>query len=220
MQDEPAMDNKRILYLGLELPPSLKGKNVVHCPLIRIAPVPHDSPDVADAFSRMNDYTHLLFTSGTAAEIFFSHATHYGINAESLANKEIIAVGKRTAEKAASFIPQKAKVAEQETAEGVCALLGRMDLDQAYLFWPRSSLSRPVIGNWLEQHRIRHASYRFYDTLPIILPSPPPLDQFDEIIFTSPSTIEAFLKNYPLLPTAVKMTCIGPVTQAHMEKCL
>lgn len=214
------MDNKRILYLGLELPPGLNRKTVVHCPLIRIDPVPHDAPDIAEAFSRIDDYTHLLFTSRTAAEIFFSHAKQHGIAAKALANKEIVTVGKRTAEKTASYLPQKANVAEHETAEGVCALLGRMDLNQAYLFWPRSSLSRPVIGNWLEQHRIRYASCRFYDTLPIVLPTPPPLDQFDEIIFTSPSTIEAFLKNYPHLPTTIQKTCIGPVTQAHMEKYL
>lgn len=208
-------DNRRVLYLGLEVPPSLQSGLLTHCPLIRISPFSSETPAIAAAFSRFNAFTHLLFTSRSAVDVFFSHAKHYGIKDDRMWDKSVIVVGKRTAEKITHVKPI---ISENETAEGVVELLGKMDLAKASILWPRSALARPVIDHWLKSHGVSHVSCPVYTTLPVMLSSPPNLEVYDEIVFTSPSTVDAFILNYRFIPKDKLISCIGPVTTAYLEK--
>jgi len=46
----------------------------------------------------------------------------------------------------------------------------------------------------------------------------PSLEEMEEIVFTSPSTVEAFLQIYGQIPKNIKITAIGPVTQNVLSK--
>jgi uroporphyrinogen-III synthase len=48
----------------------------------------------------------------------------------------------------------------------------------------------------------------------------PNLAAFDEIVFTSPSTIEAFLAIFGALPRDKILTPVGPVTEAALRLAL
>src|SRR4051812_35683967 len=86
---------KRVLYLGLD--PSrypIEGQ-LIHYPMIKIVPRPLES--LIDAFQAMSLYTHCIFTSKNAVNIFFNVLDHLAISKESLERMEILAVGKVTA---------------------------------------------------------------------------------------------------------------------------
>lgn len=208
---------KTTLYLGLHAPAPRAGEHIVHHPIIKIVPRPAEDPAIQQALSLLPIYTHIILTSQSAAALFFEYAAHSGAKDSLLDAKTYVAVGRKTAEKARSFGAQHILTAEQETAEGVTKALESCDLKEAFFFWPHSALSRPVIKDWLEKNHIAHRTCAFYDTIANPHFAKPDLAEFDEIVFTSPSTVDAFLFWYKALPMPHKMRSIGPITEAHLK---
>lgn len=213
---------KKILYLGLEVPPHLErdqktSNEVTHCPLIQILPRAFTDPSIKSAFAAFNSFTHLIFTSKSAVSIFFDFARAFGIGHEEISLKTTIAIGQRTASKLEENRIQASLIATEETAEGLVKVLDPDALKTSHIFFPHSSLSRPVIGNWLKKHAIPHTACAIYDTVPNIPALLPDLTSFDEIVFTSPSTVDAFLKAYGSFPTGKTLSCIGPITERHLQ---
>lgn len=205
------------LYLGLELPPEYQKGSVFHCPFIQVIPRPTTDPLVIHAFQHFNDYTHLIFTSRNSVCIFFHLAASF--RSTTTENKITISVGQRTAEKLKDYGIASNVIANEETAEGIVKELKKIDLKQAHLFLPQSSIARTVIKDWLTQEQILYTACPIYDTLPR-LPNPlPDLSQFKEIVFTSPSIVNAFIQAYGSFPNGKKFICKGPVTQSYLEKC-
>lgn len=206
----------RALYLGLEVPENFKNESVTHCPLIAIVPRLKNDPNIQQAFAELDAYTHLLFTSKSAVSIFFTYAPYFGVNVEDIRKKCVVAIGHATAKKIQSFGLEPALVAQNETSEGIIEILSGINLQQAYLFWPHAALSRPVIVDWLKAQSVRHRDCVFYDTASQRPPDLPDLSRFSEIMFTSPSTVDAFVEFYGAIPREKKLTCIGPVTAQHL----
>ena len=208
---------KRILYLGLEVPPYQNKRHLVHYPIIKIEPKQHSQPDIQKAFLAFNDYSHLIFTSRTAVALCFDFMKRFQIPAETAKRKTVIAIGKRTAARLSEQGIENISIAEQETAEGVAKHLEMMNLAKTrthHLFLPQSSLARPVLKEWLSKNKIRHTICSLYDTVPNL--SLPLLDlkDFDEIVFTSSSTVHAFLQVYGVFPTGTILRPIGPITES------
>lgn len=208
----------KALYLGLN--PKHYGKKVVHLPIIEIIPRSFDDPAMMSAFADIPEYTHLIFTSKTTVEIFFRYLEKKGFCCDDLKGKEVIAVGKITAKHLQEKGIEVNKVAESETQEGIIHLLALEDMDQSYVFLPQSSKARCALSQILVLRGIRHQRCILYDTKPKIPSVKPNLERFDEIIFTSPSTIDAFRKIFGKIPMGKKITTIGPVTRSKLKNCL
>ncbi|MEI8366392.1 MAG: uroporphyrinogen-III synthase [Parachlamydiaceae bacterium] len=206
---------RRVLYLGLDLPE----QQMDHCPLIQIVPRPKSDPNIINAFTKFQAFTHLIFTSKSSVSIVVEYAPHFGIDLEQIRHKCILAVGTQTAAKLASFGIAATITAANETGEGIIDELSKLDLNlkTASVFWPHSSLSRPLISEWLTTRHIPFVSPIFYDTVPRIPTPLPDLALYDELIFTSPSVVDAFVSIYKILPKDKILTSIGPITQKHIS---
>jgi uroporphyrinogen-III synthase len=210
---------KTILYLGTD-PAQFKSPGyLIHYPVIKIIPRSLKHLELNQAYADISKFTHLLFTSKTAVKIFFGHLRELNQSIEVLKEKIIVAIGAVTAGHLSVFglLPQF--IAQKETQEGVVQLLNAMDLHNAYFFMPRSSLSRPIIANFFHEQCIRYRACELYDTVTQILEPKPDLDQMDEIVFTSPSTVSAFLEIFGSLPHDKRLIAIGPVTQQALDLC-
>lgn len=213
------MDSRHTLYLGLELPLEWRKPNIFHYPIIKIIPKSTADQLVRHAFTSFDRYTHLIFTSKSTIPIFLDFAKTFKIALPQILKKTMIAVGKQTASKLKEHGIDPSWIATEESSEGIAALLqSRIDsLQTAHIFIPQSSLARPVLRQWLEGKNIRHTICPIYDTVPN-LPQPlPDLKNFREIVFTSPSTVNAFLQAYGSLPTDKTLHAIGPVTQRALD---
>lgn len=209
---------KKVLYLGLEVSQKFQGAEITHYPIIRIVPRDAHSEEIQASFQEIAAYTHLIFTSKSAVDIFFKFRSQFNIDLCCLLEKNFIAVGVATASSLQKHGVQSIKVASEETAEGVVQLLRTMPLDDAYLLWPCSAMARSVLTDFFHERRIKFRKCIFYDTVLHQPYSPPNLDQFDEIIFTSPSTVDAFLKIYGSFPQHANLRAIGPITQEHLMR--
>ena len=213
---------KRILYLGTdpkEFASKATGCEVTHYPVIQIVPRKVDSLDIQQAYADLDKYTHCIFTSKNAVEIFFDHLELMG---KKFVDKQVIAVGSVTASHLAEQGVMTPWVAQEETQEGIIALLKTLDLHNAYLFIPQSSRSRPVLLAFLSEAKISYRACHIYDTVVQVLEPKPFWEMYDQVVFTSPSTVEAFLSIFGQLPPQGQCLAIGPVTRSsllsHIEK--
>jgi uroporphyrinogen-III synthase len=205
-----------ILYLGIDPPSDTNTIHYHHYPLIRTQPRSPHSIEIQESFVKMEEYTHLIFTSKQAVR-YFSSLISYKAD---LVNKTFIAVGKKTAQSIqnAGFLPTY--IAKTETAEGLIDLLLTLPIEQAFFFWPHSSLSRPTLPLFFQKSHIRYKEVVLYDTH-FQLPGPlPKLEHIDAILFTSPSTVEAYLHFFGSLPKDKQLIPIGPITAAKLKSQL
>jgi len=209
---------KKVLYLGTD--PSyykVKGAQIIHYPVIQI--VPRMDSYVQAAYSKLASYTHLLFTSKNTVQVFFQQLNSLGISKDLLEPITIIAIGQVTA----SYIKKHIHcsfIAEEETQEGMVVFLRTQSLEKTHFFFPRSSLSRNVIIDFFQKSKILFQDCFIYDTVTRKNQLAPHLEKIDEIIFTSPSTIKAFLEIFSAIPLDKKLTAIGPITQKALSEIL
>lgn len=201
----------RTLYLGLKPPDNYEG---VHCPLISIHPRPLS--ELKTSFEKYPSYTHLIFTSQTGVDLFVK--AHQFFRLENLP-KIIAAVGQSTGKALRKNGLQVDFIPPTETAEGLLPFFENLH-SAHYLFWPHSALSRPVLTDYWQRRGIRYQECILYDTLTNYEQKLPSLDGIDEIVFTSPSTVDAFYERYRFFPENKKLTPIGPITAAYLSKMI
>jgi uroporphyrinogen-III synthase len=200
------------LFLGLDPSHCCRAGRVIHYPVIRIVKRPLERT----FFQELPFFSHFIFTSKTAVHFFFCALEECAIPRESFAGRCLLCVGKFTA---AALKEQgfDSLVAEDERQEGVIALLAALKLDQkSYFCLPRSFRARLLIDRFLQEKKIRFQVYPLYDTAPQKLLPLPDLKEIDEIVFTSPSTVDAFYAIFPELPREKILTPIGPVTRERI----
>lgn len=182
----------KILYLGLR--PKV---GTFHYPVIRTEPLVTCLPAEWPLF------THIIFTSQTTVEYWPGPW-----------DKAMIAIGDATAS-ALKKRGVEPLIAPFATQEGVIELIKGI---KGHFFIPRSRLARSALTDYMKENQIPHCTLDLYDTHFQKLEPIPNLDDFDEIVFTSPSTVEGFLRIYGSLPREKKLTAIGPITQKALDE--
>lgn len=210
---------KKVLYLGTDPSHYVDEQAIiVHFPLIRILPRDFSEFKIQSQFEDLCEYTHFLLTSKHAVHIFIQALRAYGFSLESLLDKKFLAIGPSTAEALQFYGINHIQQSKNSTQEGMMDLLDQLECEQAYFFYPRSSKARPVLSYYLRVRKLRHQVCDLYDTLDQEGSLLPPLEKFDEIVFTSPSTVEAFCKLGMEIPEHITLKAIGPITKASLEK--
>lgn len=205
-----------VLYLGLHLP-ERRDVHFVHYPIIKIIPRPFEEPLIQKVYRQLPEFTHLVFTSQSAVAIFFEFLPLLGHSLDRIKKMRVIAVGKATAKKIEGYGIRVQTCSEEECAEGIVAKLESMDLKQARILWSHSALSRTVLTDYFIHKQISFESCVLYDTLPNRDFPKPNLEKIDEIMFTSPSCIEAFIEIMGELPVGKRLACQGPITKQVLD---
>jgi uroporphyrinogen-III synthase len=202
---------KRILYLGTDPKEFVCEGEITHYPVIQI--VPRSVKEFLSAYAGLNKYTHIIFTSKNGVNVFFTHLEQLN---ETFSIQQVIAVGSVTASLLIKKGVKNIKIPAEETQEGIIALLKTLDLNNAHLFIPTSSLSRPLLCEFLTQNHVTYTTCSIYDTIPCSKDPKPNWEDYDQIVFTSPSTVNAFIAIFGHLPQ--RSLAIGPVTQQAIDR--
>ncbi|MDP1881029.1 MAG: uroporphyrinogen-III synthase [Parachlamydiaceae bacterium] len=213
--------NERLLYLGLD-PSSFKTqKIIVHYPIIKIAPKSFENQFIQDALNHFHSFTHILITSKSSIKILKDYLNKKNISIDDWNTKQTYAVGKVTAKHLQENGIHVSCIAQKETAEGlieeVSNRLKNDDVKKVHFFWPHSSLGRAVIPDFFNSQHIHLTACDLYDTIDQVPEKVPNLNDFHEIVFTSPSTVDAFIKIFKIFPTEKKLTAIGPITEEYLR---
>jgi len=199
------------LYLGLDPKNFRCSGTLLHYPVIRTAPI--ESSDRRKALELWSEFTHVIFTSQTAVKYWEND----------LRGKIVIAIGEATADSLRKRGIEPL-VAPQSTQEGVVQLLEVLlqagKLQDPFVFFPHSTLSREVFPQFLQRSKIRFFGLALYETILQKIEPVPDLSEVGEIVFTSPSTVMGFLAIYGAIPLDKKLTSIGPITEKAVRDLL
>lgn len=196
---------RKVLYLGLDPSRFECDGDLIHCPIIKTVTRPRE--EIKWVLDDAPEFTHLIFSSQNGVRYFFEAVGPCSA-------VQIFCVGQATAE-AVRARGYACQAAFKERQEGVIDLLRPLNLNEAYIGVPCAVGARGVLGFYLAMRDIRHQLIPLYQTVPkedVVLPE---LDRIDELVFTSPSCVDAFFAKKK--PTHQKLRAIGPVTKERLN---
>lgn len=214
----PALTQKNILFLGTHPQEYRSLGHLIHWPMIRISPVAFNRAQKEKLRGLVSYSDILLLTSEYAVEYFFNILSDVDQKHLSIQDKSFAVIGEHTAQALLDRGVHPTWIACEETSEGMFKeLKKRVALKGKTIFFPRSSLSNPFLKTELTKAGAKvHEIAVYQNTKPARRPLPGV--EIESVIFTSPSTVTNFLKDYGKIPPAWEILCKGPVSQRMLAK--
>ncbi len=210
--------NKKILFTGLSGERYFEEGSFFHLPLIRIEPL-EDYGEFDRLLENIGSFDWIAFASRYGARYFFERLAVLGLDCRVLGGVKIAAVGGSTKRELENHGILADLVPPDESSAGLLESFRAEGVEGKSIFLPRSDISDKGLEKGLSGLGARVSSaFAYRNVMPENLPE---LDcsGFDEIMFTSPSTVRNFRKKYKKIPAHVKVKCIGAVTLREAEKC-
>ncbi|MCL5674841.1 MAG: uroporphyrinogen-III C-methyltransferase [Candidatus Omnitrophica bacterium] len=209
--------NRKILFTGLsEKRYFLKG-NYYHLPMIKIIPV-DDWKKFDSHMGNIHAFDWIIFTSRYAVRYFFERFYSQGYDSRRLKDISIAAIGNSTKNRLLDFGILPDMMPQKESSEGLLEEFAKINLNGKKIFMPRSDIADKGLTEKLTGLGASiTAEVAYKNVMPDNLPALD-LTDFDEIIFTSPSTVRNFLKRYGAPPVSIKLRYIGDVTKKEAKK--
>jgi uroporphyrinogen III methyltransferase/synthase len=203
--------NKKILFTGLSQERFFIKGTYFHLPLIKIGPL-DDYREFDNYLKDIKKFDWIVFASRYGVEYFFKRLKAINSDSRLLANIKIGAIGTSTKRHLLDFGILADLVPKKESSEGLVSEFKKIDIKNKKIFLPRSNISDKGLEKELEKLGANvRTSFAYRNVMPKDLPDLD-LNFFDEIMFTSPSTVRNFKKRYKKIPKHIKVKCIGEVT--------
>lgn len=192
------------LFTGLTPPDN----DCIHTPLIEIVPVDDDTA-LRSALSRLADYDYLLFTSRYAVAVVVQYTA---VIPQSI---KIVSIGSTTttALQVAGF--NDIIQVERDNSYGIIEWF-RNQL-RGRVLMPRSNIALNIIPDGLRLLGFEVDIVTAYKNRMPPHPRKVDLREIDRIVFTSPSTIDNFIRLYGALPKGKDIVTRGPITEQHLQ---
>ena len=192
------------LYTGLTSPDA----NYIHTPLIEIVSVDNDT-QLRRAIADIDSYDYVLFTSRYAAKY---------VGALSVMHTRIVSIGRTTTKALHQIGVEEVYEVEEDNSYGVVSWFSSQPHGRVLI--PRSNLALPIIPEGLRQLGFEVDCITAYNNRMPEHPKKVNLDEIDRIVFTSPSTIDNFIRVYGALPEKKELVTRGPITEQHLQTIL
>jgi uroporphyrinogen-III synthase len=195
------------LYTGAVCP----DPTYLHTPLIEIVGLDDDS-EIRTAAASLQTFDYLLFTSRFAVKYWAESGGGFDV-------KNIVSIGATT-----TATLRKMEVAvtihqpQKDDSYGVIDWFSTQERGRVLI--PRSNLALPIIPDGLRALGFDVTTVTAYINRMPANPIKVDLDDIDKIIFTSPSTIDNFVKLYGGIPKGKEIAARGVVTKARLEEYL
>ena len=192
------------LYTGLTSPDA----TYIHTPLIEIVPMDDDTI-LRRAIADIDSYDYVLFTSRYAAKY---------VEGLSVRHTKIVSIGRTTTKALHQIGVEEVSEVEEDNSYGVVSWFRSQSRGRVLI--PRSNLALPIIPEGLRQLGFEVNCVTAYINRMPEHPNKVNLDEIDRIVFTSPSTIDNFIRLYGALPEKKELVTRGPITEQHLQTIL
>lgn len=210
--------NRKILFTGLSKDRFFKEGTYFYLPLIRIKPL-EDYNEFDSYLKKIRTFNWIVFTSRYGVEYFFKRLNSVGYDSRVLHGIKIAAIGNSTKNRLIDFGIGADLIPKEESSKGLLKKFKEENLKGKNVFLPRSDISDKGLEKGLKDYRANvKVSFAYRNVMPEDLPDLN-LNYFDEIMFTSPSTVRNFKRRYKRIPKGVKINCIGDVTLKEAKRC-
>ncbi len=197
------------------------GAECLEFPTIRIVP-PADWSELDQAILRIDEYNWIIFTSPNGVRFFFQRIKMLNLDLRILKVIKIGVIGPATARVLAEYHLRPDLMPKKYQAEYLLEALSELQLTKQKILIPRAKQARDVLPEGLKQKGAEVTVVSAYQTLPASegkeqLEKKLSQGAIDCLTFTSSSTVENFLTQFPgqeIQPLIQKVTvaCIGPIT--------
>ena len=223
-------NSKKILYTGISEERYFEDGFFYHIPMISIKPLPdYTELDnwIKKICSNPQPKTYidwLVFTSRFGVYYFFDRLFKLNFDSRKLNFLKIAAIGSSTAKKLKEYGIIADLVPRNECSDGLVEEFKKLIIKTKNL-QPKTNilLIRSDISDKSLAERLTNLGYNVYSCVAyknVIPEDLPDLDFnfFDEIFFTSPSTVRNFVSRYGNPPKNIKVRTIGKVTENEARK--
>ncbi|MBM3197913.1 MAG: uroporphyrinogen-III synthase [Chlamydiae bacterium] len=208
---------RKVLYLGTDARVLQEGW--VHYPVIRLLPLSEQEKDISSCLERLSLFSHYVFTSKNAVAFFITLCEKKGMTWQRFLFGRCLSLGSGTTRELESKGIAPLYEATSPRQEGMMELIEQLQ-GPLYLLYPRSSLARPLLADYLTYQNIPHEVIDLYHVVFQQLEPMPVLEEFEEIRFTSSSTVEGFFRIFSHIPEGVKISFQGPITEEYFLRKL
>ncbi|MBQ3656313.1 MAG: uroporphyrinogen-III synthase [Bacteroidales bacterium] len=192
------------LYTGAICPDS----SYLHTPLIEIVGLDDDSA-LRAAAKRLKEFDYLLFTSRFAVKYWQAAGGKFDA-------KNIVSIGKKTSEALRKVGAENFCQTSKDDSFGVIDWFSAREKGRVLI--PRSNIALPIIPDGLRALGFVVETVAAYVNRMPENVQKVNLEKIDKIIFTSPSTVDNFVKLYGGIPHDKILDTRGVVTKARLEE--
>ena len=209
---------RKVLVTGTTAEPYRHLGELVHTPLIAIAD-PEDWQPLDAALDRVASYTLIVLTSRYSVAALVERLLDRGGDARRLAHARLAAIGRGTAAALRGRGLAVDIVARAEHSSGLLAALRDAGtLAEERVLIPCSSLADDTLPGALRATGAEVTAVTAYRNVPAPNPVRVDLSSLHAVLFTSPSTVEAFRRLYGnKLAPGLALWCRGPRTLRAAE---
>ncbi|MFC1604038.1 uroporphyrinogen-III C-methyltransferase [Planctomycetota bacterium] len=206
----------RVLVLGTHPEKYTHLGTIVHRPIVKCVGL-EDYSHFDEILKRLEPFDWLIFTSAHSVRFFFEHLRLVGSDARSLVSVRIAAIGKTTAGELAGFGVLADMVPDNESSAGLLEKFGTMDMSNKQVLLPRAKVASRELPDGLAAMGVEVVEAPAYMTVEVE-PADVDFEHIDKILFTSGSTVRAFVKKFGQVPPKVRAYCLGTPTQTEAKK--
>lgn len=193
-----------VLYTGAVCP----NPEYLHTPLIEIDKVDDDTL-LRSATNRLQEFDYLLFTSRFAVKYWVLSNGGFDI-------ENVVSIGAKTSEALRNAGVKNIKQTEKDDSYGVINWFSEQKKGRVLI--PRSNIALPIIPEGLKALGFEVETVTAYINRMPQNPIKVNLDKIDKIIFTSPSTVDNFVKLYGGIPNEKILETRGVVTEKRLKE--
>lgn len=189
---------------------------IIHRPLIKSVSL-EDYTQADKVLRRLSTYDWIVFTSTNGVEIFFQRLNAIGLDTRSIGTAKIAAIGRTTAERLKAFGVLADMQPKLESSVGLLEEFKKISVKDKRILLVRPKVGSSVLLDGLADTKAAVEEVMVYRNVDIE-PEETDFDFIDQILFTSGSTIRAFLKIYGSVPDGIKVYCLGQPTLNEAQK--
>ena len=205
-----------ILVLGQHPQKYSRLGNIVHRQIIDCIAI--DDYSKADSvFRNISNFDWIVFTSVNGAKFLFERLYAMGRDARSLSNAKIAAIGQTTAQRLKEFGITADMVPKNESSAGLLEEFTKLDMKNKKVLLPQSEIASKELPDGLGNMQAIIEKVPVYKTVDLE-PGSIDFDYIDQILFTSGSTVRAFVKYFGQVPENIKSYCLGQPTLNEAKK--
>ncbi len=150
----------------------------------------------------------IVFTSANGVKYFFQRLYSTGKDVRKLASARVAAIGRTTADSLREFGILADIVPKLESSEGLLEEFSKIEMKGKKVLLPQSEIASAELPEGLLKRGSVIERVAVYKTVEIE-PGEVDFDYIDQILFTSGSTVRAFVKYFGKVPGSVKAYCLG-----------
>lgn len=194
----------KTLYTGAICP----NPEYLHTPLIEIVAL-DDNSQLKSAIKRLQEFDYLLFTSRFAVKYWAEAGGGFDV-------ESVVSIGTTTSAALGKLGVQNINQPEKDDSYGVIDWFATQKKGKVLI--PRSNIALPIIPNGLRALGFDVETITAYKNQMPANPIKVNLDDVDKIIFTSPSTVDNFVRLYGEIPKGKILETRGVVTEKRLAE--